>query len=189
MQIIAGKLKGRRIPFQNQKQLDTRVTSNFVKKAAFSILGEFIPNLRFLDLFSCSGQIGLEAFSRGAQVVMNEVDKYRNCFIAELIQDWGINDQILLYAQPAEKLISKLDSDIGSFDIIYLDPPYYQKLDNIPLSLAILDRIDQTSLLSESGLVIVQHSKILNFQTSFQNLSILKQKIYGDTSLSIYKAL
>ena len=188
MQIIAGNLKGRRIPFNNRKQGNARVTSGFVKKAAFSILGETLPNLHFLDLFACSGQIGLEAFSRGARVVLNEPDRRRNRFIAGLVQSWGLEDRIRLCARPAEKLIPRLGAEGAPFDVIYLDPPYRQQLDDIPFSLAILNRIDRTSLLTESGVVLVQHPKTLDLPASLQRLSLLKQKRYGDTALSIYKA-
>ena len=75
MRIIAGEFKGRRIPFNNRKYGNARVTSDFVKKAVFSSLGEILCGKYFLDLFSCSGQIGLEACSRGAQVVINEPDR------------------------------------------------------------------------------------------------------------------
>ena len=188
MRIISGNLKGRRIPFNNRKYGNARVTSGLVKKAAFSILGETLPNLQFLDLFACSGQIGLEAFSRGARVVLNEPDRRKNRFIADLVHSWGLQDQIRICARPVQKLIPRLSAEGAPFDVIYLDPPYREQLDDIPFSLAVLNWIDRTSLLSESGLVLVQHPRTLDLPASLQRLSLLKQKRYRDTTLTLYKA-
>ena len=81
MRVIAGRLKGRRIPFNNRRFGNARVTSGRVKEAVFSMLGTELQGLRFLDLFAGSGQMGLEAFSRGCDAVMNELDRPRHAFL------------------------------------------------------------------------------------------------------------
>ena len=189
MRIIAGNLKGRRIPFNIRKHGSARVTSDFVKKAAFSILVEDLTGKRFLDLFACSGQIGLEAFSRGAEVVMNEADRRRHRFVSGLVDAWGLRDRIRILCRPAEKLLPALAAEPHPFDVIYLDPPYHTRLRGIPFCRAILQRLVLTpSILEPSGAVLVQHEAGLDLPDSLPPLSILKQKPYGNTLLSVYGA-
>ena len=184
MRIIAGEFKGRRIPFNNKKYGNARVTSDFVKKAVFSSLGEILYGKYFLDLFSCSGQIGLEACSRGARVVINEPDRRCNRFIAQLIDNWHLNDRIQLYARPAQKLLPLLARSRSIFDIIYLDPPYHQQLDGQPMSCAILTRL--TPILAPNARILVQHASRTTLPKSLPNLALSRQKKYGDTTLSTY---
>lgn len=186
MRIIAGEFKGRRIPFNNRKYGNARVTSDFVKKAVFSSLGEILYGSYFLDLFSCSGQIGLEACSRGAWVVINEPDRRCNRFIAQLIENWQLNDRIQLYARPAQKLLPQLAHSKALFDIIYLDPPYYQQLNGHPMSCTILTRLATTPILAPNAHILVQHAARTPLPKSFPNLSLSRQKKYGDTMLSTY---
>ena len=186
MRIIAGEFKGRRIPFNNKKYGNARVTSDFVKKAVFSSLGEILHGKYFLDLFSCSGQIGLEACSRGAQVVINEPDRRCNRFIAQLIDNWHLNDRIQLYARPAQKLLPQLVRSRSIFDIIYLDPPYQQQLGGHPMSCAILTRLATIPILAPNARVLVQHASRTPLPESFSNLTLSRQKKYGDTMLSTY---
>jgi len=187
MQIIAGQFKGRRIPFNNRKQGNARVTSGFVKKAAFTSLGEVLLNKSFLDPFSCSGQIGLEACSRGAQVVMNEPDRRRNHFITQLIQSWNLTDQITLHARPAQTLLAQLARSGCLFDVVYLDPPYHENIDHLPMSCAILAQLAQTPILRSNALILVQHDTRTDLPEALSDLVLSRQKKYGETTLTTYK--
>jgi len=188
MRIIAGSLKGRRIPFNNRKYGHARVTSDFVKKAVFSLLGEDLCGMRFLDAFACSGQIGLEAFSRGADVVMNEVDRRRFRFISGLLKDWGLNDRIRLCSRPADRLFSQLSSEALRFDAVYLDPPYRNGVGGVSASQAVLERFATNPLLTDVGVVVMQHAAAYPLPDTFSPLFVYKQKRYGNTSLSLYKS-
>ena len=106
MNVISGKLKKRRIPIpvHNFKNIET--TPQKVKGALFSIIGEDLTNKTFLDLYSCTGQIGIEALSRGAAlVVMNENDKKKYAFIKNLIKDWELIDNSTITNFHASKCI------------------------------------------------------------------------------------
>ena len=188
MRIITGSLKGRVVPFNIKKYGNARVTSGRVKEAAFSILGSDLTGLRFLDLCAGSGQIGLEAFSRGAQVVMNEPEERRCRTIADLLKTWDIEDRIRLFSRPAEKLLPLLDAECVPFDVIYLDPPYHQKRNGVPIALSIFIRISQTTLIGETGVVLLQHTPQPDLPTACARLFMHKQKEYGDTALTLYKA-
>jgi 16S rRNA (guanine(966)-N(2))-methyltransferase RsmD len=84
VRIISGTLRGKVIPFLNSRYGDADITSQKVKGALFSMLGEHLNGKVFVDLFSGSGQIGVEALSRGADlVVFNESDRSRFRFIKD----------------------------------------------------------------------------------------------------------
>ena len=108
MRIISGTLKGRTIPFNSRRFGNARITSGRVKEAVFSILGTDLSGKRFLDLFAGSGQIGFEAYSRGAHVVMNDFDRRRHGLIQGLVDQWGLAGQLALHCRRAEKLVSSL---------------------------------------------------------------------------------
>lgn len=188
MRIITGSLKGRIIPFNVKKHGNARVTSGRVKEAAFSILGSDLTGLRFLDLCAGSGQIGLEAYSRGACVVMNEPEGRKYRAIAGLLQSWGIQNRIRVLSRPAQKLLPLLDAEGISFHVIYLDPPYHEQIDSIPMALALLTGISTSSLVEETGVILVQHPPELDLPAHLRHLAILRQKNYGDTSLTVCKA-
>ena len=77
MRIVTGRLRGRTIPFSPKRHGDIRVTSGRLKEAVFDRLGSCLKGLRFLDICAGSGQIALEAYSRGATVTAVEPDRRR----------------------------------------------------------------------------------------------------------------
>lgn len=186
MRIIAGELKGRRMAFRNEKYGNARVTSEVVKKAAFSSLGETLSGNYFLDLFACSGQIGLEACSRGARVVINEPNRRCNRFIAQLIDQWHLGDRVALFARSAQALLPQLARSQSRFDILYLDPPYHAQLDGQPMARAVLGRVATTPILAPNARILIQHAARTPLPESFPNLTLFRQKKYGDTMLSTY---
>ena len=132
IRIIGGYYKHRLI---NQPSLETtRCTKDIAKEGLFNSLGD-ISDLSFLDLFSGSGAVGIEAFSRGAShVVLNEKDKNAKRIIMSNLISLAIND-IKVYGLDANDCIKELSSLNESFDIIFLDPPYKDVvLDNIEVN-------------------------------------------------------
>ena len=186
MRIITGKLKGRTIPFDVRKHANARVTPARIKEAAFTILGVRLDHLHFLDLFSCSGQIGLEAYSRGARVLLNEPDRNRHGFISKMLKDWGAEKQVRLTNHHAERLLPLLESEQRPFDVIYVDPPYRLRLNGVPCAFAILSRLSGSVLVPPSAHILVQHAAGLDMPATVQHLSLSARKTYGGTSLSIY---
>ena len=93
IRVIGGSLKGRKIPFDNKKFKNADITTQKVKGAVFSMLGEDLYGTAFLDLYGGSGQIGLEALSRGSRIVIiNEKDKERYEFLKSFI--YGVDKMI-----------------------------------------------------------------------------------------------
>lgn len=120
MRIIAGTAGG--IPIK-VPQTDTRPTTDRVREALFSMLGDAIPGARILDLFAGSGSLGLEALSRGAQSVLF-VEQNRAA--AEVIRFNLQKARLTATLRQAEvfRTLSDLVKTGHQFDLIFADPPY-----------------------------------------------------------------
>lgn len=186
MRIVSGLLGGRHLAFNNKRQGNARVTSGMVKEAVFASLGD-LNGLRFLDLFACSGQIGLEAYSRGALVVMNEKDRRRHMFIRQTLREWALEKEIRLYNRAAERLLPELLKEDLRFDVVYLDPPYHEEFDGQVMAIAFLERVATSGLLGDHARVIVQHDVRVNLDDVVGDLTMIRQKKYGDTLVRMYQ--
>ncbi len=139
-----------------------RPTSSLVKNAIFNILGD-IEGLHFLDLFAGTGQIGLEAERRGAEVVFVE----KNPRFAEEIKKRARGK---VRRGDALRVLKKLDFRP---DIVFADPPYaygrYKELIESVLE-----------ILEPGGVFILEHDKRKSFGAQ-------EERVYGDTVLSIWR--
>ena len=188
MRIISGTLAGRRIPFNNKLFGNARVTTDFVKEALFGSLGPDLTSLRMLDIFTGSGQIGLEAVSRGTTAWMNDRDRKRVAFIRGLIDEWDLRDQITLTGFDWEQLLAHLGESGDRFDLIYIDPPYDAvTLDGILVAKASLQDVARRGLLSDNGRLFVQHDKRTDLPPSAEDLVLKRSRRYGDSHLSRYE--
>ena len=141
MRIIAGEAKNRII--KTRKGFDTRPTLESVKESLFSIITPYIEGSVFLDLFSGSGSISLEAISRGAKrVVMIEKDGEALKYIIENIDNLGFSDRCRAYKNDVIRAIEILGRKNEKFDIIFMDPPYQ---DNVTKK--VLKAIEQVGML------------------------------------------
>ena len=120
MRIIAGKAG--RIAIKVPSAV-ARPTTDFVRQAVFSILGEKVENARVLDLYAGSGALGLEALSRGASSCIF-VDEFRQ---ASAVIEENLTKARLSggHAVKAE-VISFLKRDAATYDLIFADPPYWK---------------------------------------------------------------
>lgn len=182
MKIIAGSFKNRY--FKMPKGI--RPTQDKVRKALFDILSPQIKESIFLDLFSGSGSVGLEALSRGAEEV-TLVENNRDCLnlLKENLnrlkpQEW--EDKILTLAMDSFAAIDFLFKHSRKFNIVFLDPPYYKDAAN-----KILKKLISCDILSANGIAVVQHHKkdLLPKKAGF--LRLLRQESYGDNLLSFYE--
>lgn len=184
MRIITGALKGRVIPF-NARHGQIRLTSSLLKEAVFSMLGPELEGLSFLDLCAGCGQVGLEAYSRGARTALNEPDKRRYALLQGLQREWRL-EGLELYHMKAQGLIPWLEDRGQRFDLVYVDPPYETRLNNIPLSLALLQLLGAGELLAGGGWCFVQHQRELELPPQTGRLQRQRQRDYGQTTLSLY---
>lgn len=173
MRVIAGKAK--RIKLKTPQGYDTRPTTDRIKETLFNILNPYLADVNFLDLFSGSGAIGIEALSRGANsAVFVENDKAAiNCIKANL-KLTKLEAQAELYFMSVFEAIKTLQLKGKVFDLVFMDPPY-----NIGLERDILLSLENSNIIARDTIIVVEAS----LETSFDYLkdtkyNIFKQKEY-----------
>ncbi|MCR4674616.1 MAG: 16S rRNA (guanine(966)-N(2))-methyltransferase RsmD [Lachnospiraceae bacterium] len=170
LRVIAGE--ARSIPLKTLDGLDTRPTTDRVKETLFNLLQNYIYDCRFLDLFAGSGQIGIEALSRGAREAVFVEKNKKACDIIEqnLTKTKLIENACVL----KKDVISALPFLGSEFDIIFMDPPYALGVEK-----EVLASIKEHSVLAEDGQIIIEAD--LNRDFSFvtdMGYEIIKEKIY-----------
>ncbi len=187
IRVIAGELKGRIIPFDNRKFDNADITPQKVKGAIFSMIGEWLHGRGFLDLFAGSGQIGIEALSRGADpVVFNETDQKRIQFIKTYIEGLNLEAKHLVLNLPVERAMAFLASKKCVFDYIFLDPPYVKAREGVSCHRELVRGIADQGVLSEKGEIIIQHFSGNSMDEEIGPCHLKATKIYGKTALSVY---
>ena len=180
-------MKGKTIPFDTKKY-GADITMQMVKEAVFGMLAFRIAGTGFLDMFSCSGQIALEAVSRGAaSVVLNEKDRRRADHLRRIIDDFGLKEKASLFNLPWEKAIARCGEEGRTFDVIYCDPPYEKRAGEVPLYGEILRAIGDAKILAEGGIVIMQHHYGNVLEESVGGFVRTDERKYGQTGISIYE--
>jgi len=122
IRITGGELRGRMVP--SPAGGATRPTSSLARQALFNILVS-VDGFVVLDLFAGSGIVGIEALSRGAaRVHAVENSKVQGKVLLKAYQDLGLSDRTSLHACDVLALPTRPFPDVGSFDLIYADPPF-----------------------------------------------------------------
>ena len=177
MRIIAGEYKGRRLKSPADDSI--RPTADKVKEALFSMLTEHIYGSRVLDLFSGTGNLGIEALSRGAEeCVFGDSSKESIRLIKENIAHCRAETGAVVVPGDFRKLLMNVD---GEFDVILLDPPYGKGLMEPCFEL-----IRERQLLAEGGVIIAEHRKEEVLPKEFCGFEKVKERKYGIVVLSIY---
>lgn len=184
MRIISGTAKGRRISVPNTD--DVRPTTDRVREALFSHLGNRVVGANVLDLFAGSGALGLESLSRGAaSAVFVERSRAIYSALQKNLIGLGLHKNAQLLCMDGigylKKNGEKLKKSETLFDLIFLDPPY-----DGPLLDAALDSIGALGILSAHGLIVAEHrAGALREQIKLhQELQIIRTKQYGKTTIT-----
>lgn len=159
MRVIAGK--ARRLQLKTVEGTETRPTTDRIKETLFNMINSELYDCRFLDLFSGSGGIGIEALSRGAKATYF-VEKDRKA--CECIRQNLVNTRLEEHGSVMEMdtvlAIKTLDkSNEETFDFIFMDPPYNENLEH-----DILKCLKGTSLIDEYTTIIIEASKDANVE-------------------------
>ena len=178
MRIISGKARGTKL-YTLEGDI-TRPTLDRVKESLFNIIQNDIVGSSFLDMFSGSGAIGLEAASRGAKdVILCEKNREAISVIKKNIEKTHLD--VKLYEMPYEKMLESLDKKI---DIVYIDPPY--KTDLVYESVKKMLNLD---LLGSESLIIVEtdeEERVLK-QINELEVEIINKRKYGRVHLIFLK--
>lgn len=168
MRVIAGKAK--RLQLMSPQGYDTRPTTDKIKETLFNIINPYLADADFLDLFSGSGAIGIEALSRGAKfVAFVDCDKAALDCIKTNINHTKLDSQATVYSMKAEEAIHTLEIQGKVFDFIYMDPPY-----NSDLERDILLKLQFSNIIYCDTVIIVEASK----ETKFEYLNDTNFKIF-----------
>lgn len=176
LRVISGT--ARSIKLITPEGTQTRPTTDRIKETLFSMINFDIPGAVFLDLFSGSGAMGIEALSRGAKKAVF-IDNHREalaCIQQNLSKTQLLDKGTIIQGDVLQKLQS-LAGEGGKFDIIFMDPPYKSDLINQTLS-----AIKENNLLNDQGFVIVEHSS--NDSISEKEYNIYKEKKYKTTTMT-----
>lgn len=170
MRVIAGK--ARRHNLLSPSGLDVRPTTDRTKETLFNILNMNIYNAHFLDLFSGSGAIGIEALSRGAkQTIFVEHNSEALKCIEKNLENTKLKDSALIHKTDVFSGLKKLNI---KFDIIFMDPPYNKGYEE-----RIIPILEQYNLLEDDGMIVCESSIETSFDfiknTSFE---ISKEKLF-----------
>ena len=178
MRVITGKARGIRLKTPDGMQ--TRPTADRVKEALFSIIQFDIPAARVLDLFGGTGQLGIEALSRGASSATFVDEREAAC---KLIRENLKRTKLESSAKVARAdYLAYLRNCKETFDIILLDPPYAEVyLEN---SLKLITEID---ILQSGGIIVAERPLGKELPWNFDGFTRSKDYKYGKTLLTIYR--
>ncbi len=150
MRIITGIAKGMKLKTLEGDDV-TRPTAERVKEAVFSMINFDLDGARILDLFGGSGQLALEALSRGASnAVISDSDKGAIEIIRANVAKTKFEDKARVIMSDYKGLIKSLASK-DKFDIVFLDPPYAEKI--IPDA---IDRLVRADMLAPAALIVCE---------------------------------
>jgi 16S rRNA (guanine(966)-N(2))-methyltransferase RsmD len=179
MRVVAGFLRGRTIKPVPGK--NTRPTLDKVKEAVFNILGQFFAGGVGLDLYSGSGNLGIEAISRGLdKCVFVEKSYLAYQTIVNNLKQLAISDYSEVYKIDANLFLKNYHKD--KFDYVFLDPPYKNHQIN-----DILVTLVDKNLLNRYATVTVECLKTNELFSSYQDLVMEKEYLYGISKITIYK--
>lgn len=191
MRIIAGRFKNTRLAVL--KDPGTRPSSERLREALFNILQPYgmEENLSFLDLFSGTGAMGLEALSRGFQkAAFVENSRLAAKNLKTNIEKMGVEKTSFILTQPIFKALDFLVKKKEAFDVIFLDPPYETEATFNKekgwlsfLTLLYLDTVG-ISLLKEKGRVFAEEKNSCSLPLErLKNLTLLEKRTYGNANL------
>jgi 16S rRNA (guanine966-N2)-methyltransferase len=176
--IIGGDFRGRSIKVPDA---ETRPTSSRVREAIFSSVEHAVSgldDLRVLDLFSGSGAFGIEAISRGAaEAVLIEKDLRAADTLHTNVANFGIKKARVVIADAFSDVAQK--SGRGTFDVVFIDPPYSFEDQDVD---ALIANLVKNDWLNEYAVIVVERGSRSQVQWP-ESVEELRKKVYGDTSI------
>ncbi|MGN1344277.1 MAG: 16S rRNA (guanine(966)-N(2))-methyltransferase RsmD [Traorella sp.] len=178
MRIIAGKYRS--LKLESVEGMNTRPTADRIKEAIFSSIGPYFYGGKMLDCYAGSGNVSLEALSRGMDYVdAFEIDSKACLCIQKNVAKMKVDKQYHLHKKD---VLMHLDELKGSYDLIYIDPPYAKQQNE-----KLMNIISDLKLLSEEGILIVESRKEDVFAEQIGQLKCYKMAYYGITKISYYE--
>ena len=179
MRVISGS--ARSIPLLSRDGLDTRPTADRVKEAIFSAIQFEVEGRRVLDLFAGSGQMAIEALSRGAaEAVLVDQSKESISIIKQNLNKTRLADRARVVCSDYMEYLNRSGE---RFDLIFLDPPYREKfLENA------LKRISEIDILKSGGIIVCERPADKALPDDFAAFRRVRDYRYGRTGVTLYRA-
>jgi len=178
MRVVAGRLEGRRL--RTVPGSTTRPTSDRVREALFSVLGDRVAGARVLDLFAGTGALAIEALSRGAaSAVLVEPAPRATAVIRANLEALGLVGPAVVRRTKAEVYLRGQRD--GPFDLVFLDPPYARP---VGLLAGLLDRLARSAL-APGAVVALESSARAEVPPWPPSLHPDRPRRYGDTALHL----
>lgn len=183
MHIIGGEFKKRKI-IAPKSDL-TRPSKSILRETLFNICAFYIEDAIFLDLFSGSGAIGLEALSRGAKLALFiEKEKKALTSINKNIETFKLEDRARVYSGDVFSLLGKVNK---LCDIIFADPPYSRDSKNNE-TYKLIEYLEKNMLLKPDGKLFLETNKYLPlYDKPLKHLKFIKKRVLGDSQLLEYQ--
>ena len=178
MRVITGKARG--IQLKTPEGMQTRPTADRVKEALFSIINFDIPGAKVLDLFGGTGQLGIEALSRGAASAVFVDAREESCrLIRENLKRTKLEKDAKVIRSDYMDYLSRCREQ---YDIIFLDPPYAEVfLENA------IKRITEIDILQSDGIIVAERPLGKELPWEFEGYTRSKDYKYGKVLLTIYR--
>ena len=174
MRVITGSARGRKL--REPKDQSVRPTTDMVKEAIFSIVQFDVPGRRVLDLFAGTGQLGIEALSRGAkECVFVDNSPTSAALVRQNLEICGFQGTVVR-GDSLEYL-----RRCGKFDLVFIDPPYHAGLYK-----DVLDAVFSFDILSEGGIILVESMRGESMPEPLPPYTKGKTYNYGKISLTLY---
>lgn len=176
MRIITGSARGAKLSALQGE--DVRPTADRVKQALFNIVQFQVQGRAILDLFAGSGQLGLEAVSRGARcAVLVDADRRAIDVITANAKHTGLAQQVRIQHMDYQSYLLKHDT---LFDLAFLDPPYRQGIlqQALPLTAAVMN---------EGGVILCEHAADEDLPESAGDFLKRRSYRYGKIMLTVYE--
>jgi len=179
LRVISGSAKGRKL--KEPKGFDIRPTSDMVKESVFNIIQFDVEGRRVLDLFAGTGQLGIEALSRGAKsVVFTDSSPAAARLIKENLKLCAFSGQASVYVRDAFRHLEGKEK----YDLIFLDPPYDTNIGDKTLS-----RIIEFDKLNTNGIIICEMKADCEASDVAHPYFLHKEYRYGGTKIVLYSRM
>jgi 16S rRNA (guanine(966)-N(2))-methyltransferase RsmD len=178
MRIISGTSKGRKLATPKSQSL--RPTSDRVKGSIFNILRKQIEERMVLDLFAGTGNLGIEALSRGAKKV-TFVEKGRHALglIQRNLAQFGLGERSEVLPTDANRAIGILNQRGKTFDLIFMDPPYEKGLIEKTLT-----KLNSHQIYHRDSVLVIEHHRRELLPPVLNRWNLIRQRRMGDTVIS-----
>ena len=180
MRIITGDFKGRRLEMPENNSI--RPTTEKVKEAIFSIIAGNLEDAVCVDLFAGTGNLGIEALSRGAEkCYFADNSRESLALIKRNIEMCRAEEWSVVIPGDFEKVLTRLGEKGEKIDILFLDPPYKKGLYERCFEL-----IREYELLADEGIIIAEHNVRDALADEISGFEKIKERTYGTIAISIY---